>query len=510
MGKIRLSEYEEFESKYRNLKKIFEKIDNYFDLDAYKIKFKEIEKKLEEINNGKNTQEDLNYGSYTKTINKITEEINKEYMPYYEIHLLSIHIEELINGIDETNYNDLKKVCIELIDCINSVQYKNKDDIKEIFAEAYKTIYKSLCYESVFDRDEICKYVKLINRESINENIGLLISEDIKELSEADQINIELNHRKEGLGSNYLSNDVIKKIGFLKYKDERHQFEDRRKTVAMEILDKASSFNEENDKLNNVNDERLKILKRYSSDRFGIYTKRIILFLLPVIIGFVSGHFLGKIVTDYKVTKKVYNKETKKIINDENYYDDVSYQYKMEIKMCSPWHESENSKGYDREITEWTYMDKSDSDSVDPDEVIRELDKDKKTHFEHIDVLSESDNTTEPEIIVTEYIVDKSDGVSTGKYSIFGLIFGMFGVIPFAGYHDGGKMMKDGVRLEAAKKALSKLIKRKVIKESYVKIGDKRVKLQEEIKEAKDIYGDLMDEYSLDELESVKKYIYKK
>ncbi len=507
------NKYEEFDTIRINLNRILDKVEDLFDVDYYRTEVKAIEDEINKEENIKsNKLPEIDFSKYISKLNQLTKEVNEEYLPYYEVHLLASRI-KLTNDIDEDSYLDLKNKCTMLIDCLNKIPYSRKECQKKVLKEAYEALYLSICYESTIERNSILNCIIHANKASLNENIGLIIGNDLDLLDEQDRINIELSHRNEGLGSTYLSADTIAKLGEAKFGNKKSEYKVRKQTAAMEFYDKVSDYKEEKKGLDLTKENRLKVLKHSRLKRSGIILKRFSILAIIPIVCTALGVFVGSTIDSYyHVTKKTYDKETRIEIEEESsYYEMTKDDYKMVVSSYSPWRENPNGKGYIRDVEEWTYNSYDNNKTVDPDEVIKGMRDNKKSYTETKDVLHDGDSTIEPQIIVTEYITDRNDkSVNGGIMALFGTLIAVGSIAICSVYKSSYEYARDNDVLKEIKNDIKRLIKRKVIKESYVEIGNERVKLQEEIKDIENKYGDLASAVTEEQLDDIKRYVYKK
>ena len=510
------SKYEEFESYIIALNRILKKVERIFNVSNYKKEIEKIKNEIDETQDVKKSNiPEIDYSKYVNQLCRIEKEMNEEYLPYYEIYLLSRRIECLLNDISENNYRSLKDAAIELINCLSKLKYSDKDKQQNILKEAYKAIYHAICNEFAIEKHEILECVKKTNKLSLNENLATLIEEDINNLPELERVNIELNHRNEGLGNNYLNDDAINKVSLVELQDKNDKYQARKKTAAMEFLDKAKNINEEVIGIKSIKEERQRILRRLSLKRFGIHMRKLLCYvLIPSVVACIISYFGSKDETYSKITSRTYNKDTKEQVGEEtSEYGIEHYSYKISIKRYSPWKKNKDKNGYNREVTEFVYSTNDDvGEGLNPDDVIKSLRDDIKVNVEEKEVVSEEELTNEPLYLVTEYFNDKTDTRSDRALIVFLTLFGtaFLGGPSIFGYLISDLRQSDNKKLGNIKKELSCLIKRKVIKEKRVLVGDKIVTLQEEVKNYKNKYGDITEMITPEEIESVKKYIYAK
>ena len=230
--------------------------------------------------------------------------------------------------------------------------------------------------------------------------------------------------------------------------------------------------------------------------------------LLPFVTG-AGGAFIGSIVNGSRAFKKTaisYNAKTNKIVGEpEITYDDKTYDYKIIVKVCSPWEKAEFSDGYTREVLEYEYVGKNDDKTVNVDMIIRGIEPIK--YAEGKDVLESGDSTDQKEIIVTEITNDIKDFRLTthaiAPMIVLTVLTGFIGLCVTAYLYD----KYDFGDIKAAMEDLHEAkITRKEIKESYEQIGDKIVLLQTESEKDGSEYVELLDMISPDLVKSAEKY----
>jgi hypothetical protein len=502
-------EYYEYETKVRKLKQIIEQLSTVFNMSEYEKELQSIEDEINETLNSK-IEKNPPYGICNSKLNDIIDFINEKLQIFYEIYLLSNQINSLLDDMTEDNYEKVVVLTKNLINDLVKVDITKRDDCLKIINDSYRTIYDVIVNERAIDREEILNYVVVNGDNIIKNNIGILVKEDIKKLHPIDRNDIELNYINNGIGFDFLCKDVIEKICINNKLDKRSDYDGRKRTATMEILGKIDDVDNYKTNLEKQKGDRLKIVRKSKLTRAGLRAKMSLIFLSPVILALLLGYGGSFFGPYHRVDERTYNKVTKEVISESSDYITKTPLYQVVVKSYGPWKENTEGDGYIREIIEWNYTNDESTETVDPDDIIKMLDKDKTVSTETKDILNESDKTTEPRITVTEYITDKQDSRPHPFPTIsFGLVGALFGLLIIAVYHDNKHINIDRNNLREIKYKLANIIDRKVIKRSYVTLGDKKVMIEEEIKNVENKYGDITSEITEEQVEKVKKYLSK-
>ena len=500
--------YEEFEANVISLKKIFEKLDGIFNIEYYKGLLSDVEKEVANIENSKVALEEIDYTEFAKKLNKITRDIDIEYLPYYEVYLYTTYLNELVNTMNETNYDQLKKTAIDLINGLSVLTYSKKIDQKKVLTEAYKSLYEVICNEEIINRDDVLQYIKSKNKVSINENISLLIKNDLELLPKINQVEIELKYRNEGLGYDYLSSDVIKEIALTKFEDKRKEFELRKQEVTSHLVSEIQEVNSKRSKLDNIKETRAIKSKEISKKGRKISIRIISAALAPILL--TSGAVLlsAKRARFKKMHKTSYILETKEVINSSEYYSSDN-KNEMYIYKYGEWKETEDG-GYIRDVTRWYYSPR-DGEEVNVEDIVSDLFGSKKVYTEEKKSLRQEDNIDTSKIYVTQYIVDNNDTKPDGiTMFLLGLIIFLFSSSIPGVYFSSDSFRESLEIFKRTKAAFKDMVNWKEIKTRYAKIGDEEFRIQEEYKDVTKTYGDLLDSLDENDVALVKKYINKK
>ncbi len=138
------------------------------------------------------------------------------------------------------------------------------------------------------------------------------------------------------------------------------------------------------------------------------------------------------------------------------------------------------------------------------------MENNKKVEHEKKSVLFEDDITDRDQIIVTEIIPDIDNSIPSPLLMIvLVLLFSFMGVLVTAGLSN---LLDVDTPIEDIKKfkdELKNVVKWQVIKEEYINIGNKIVKVQEECKDVEDRFAGVETEITPELIETVKKYVHK-
>lgn len=498
----------DLKTKIVELKQILSNLHSIFDISKYQIEYDKIK---DTIYDTKKKLDSNEYASAYKRLEEIKKTLEKEYLPFYKVHLLSSYINSKILKMNENNYDDVEKKVQELINGVDSILKSNDnlDNHKEkILHDAYLAIYHSLINEAMIEKGtilHICNQAKI--HETIKFGIGQILKEELNKFPEEEVVDVAIDHVDEGFGYNFFSIDTIKKVGFSLLGEKNEEYALRKKSAIELALDERDKIIQEKKDL--VLKKRRNVIKKRKllSKIAKVRLKMISIFVLCPILGAFIGGIIGTTAKQHKQSTKVYNKVTNEIVSEEEEYVYSKYVYKANIKKYTPWYENPNGLGYFRNVEEWEYLDENQTDGISIDEILKAVER-KDMYSEFKDILYEDDNTTEDTIYVTETIVDNNDYKTDESLFLLSVIF--FGILgataPLVYVADIGNYYRiDKNRIKEALEELEKTIKWKTIKESYVQIGEKTVKLQEE-------YDSIVNKYDAKEFDEdvgkeVKKYL---
>lgn len=515
--------YSEYQSRVIKLNNMFSKIGQLLNVSYYKNKFIEIQDKVKELENAKIEQDNVDYKDFYYELGELISGLNNNYMPFYEIHLLTNRIENIVDSLNEDNYNEIKNLSIELINCVYQFVSCKEKDKQEILDKAYMALYEVICLEASIDKCEVYSKIKEFNNDKgtcIEEKIGLLMREDLECLPEDELLDIELNHRNSALDFNFFSSDVINKIVSLRYPEEQKAYLERRSSATAELLSNMDKIKTQKDNIEKEKREKLSIVRKLSGKLALAHLKVCSLLMIPIV-AFVSTWSLGgKLFKHTTTTRNAITNE--QLGNQEDSYALHDNKYVALVKVCSPWRENEKG-GYIRDVVEYTYKDKDNTEGINYEEIIKSVQASKK-YTEKKDILYENENTTDQEVFITETVEDSDDykdnivgSVGIELLVLFGLYILDFMISAVSDDEfEYVEFTSDQIRelLSIAKeyrKEFKGRITRKVIKERLATIGDKFVKLQEEYQTVSNRFGSsyTVNEVAPSEIQNIKKYIKK-
>lgn len=165
---------------------------------------------------------------------------------------------------------------------------------------------------------------------------------------------------------------------------------------------------------------------------------------------------------------------------------------------------------------EVTYTSTELSENIDFEELLKSINN-RSQYLQKKNKLDSSDSMTEPEMVVTETVVDKNDSYPHVEAIVLLPLVGLviLGIIDCVLYHfdkDYFAKLKETYRdIKDDKRNLRKekkgKITRKVIVKRLTEIGNKTVELQEEYTEAIDKYGDIENKIDPELIQDAKRYV---
>ena len=435
--------YQKYDAMVKNLEGIFNKINKIFDISEYK---KELDKIIDDASNDSSFSnkmlyegmqldyESLIYDSYIKRLYELQEKIENNLMPLYEIYLLTSKISIQIRNINSDNINEVIEQTLKLVTAINNLRNNLNDQEKGLVNNAYQAIYNVILYEEIFERNDVFNYIMKLNNSSIKENIARLLAKDLNKLSQEDIIDEELKGiNTEGLGYDYLTLDVIKKVALKTVGETNSEYQERKRDAILEI-------NKKNNRLiskRNALEEELKnnkgLIKNLRVNKALLISKACSIVLVPVIT-ISAGCLIGKAksdkITEYKTITRTVDLNTGNVIGDISYeYDDKVTTYAATVLVCDPWRKNPVGEGYVRNVKAYDYVSSSNTPFIattgDSQEGIhdtnRKVDSNIKFKYQYTeatDTLKIGENTTDKSTLVIETYQDKSDSRISTKYII--------------------------------------------------------------------------------------------
>lgn len=435
--------YQKYDAMVKNIEGIFNKINQLFDISEYK---KELDKIINDASNDSSFSnkmlyegmqldyESFIYDNYIKRLDDLQKKIENELMPLYEIHLLISKINIGIKNISSDNIDDVIDQTLKLVSSINNLRNNLNEQEKELVNNAYIVIYNVILHEEIFERNDIFNYIMKLNNSSIKENIARLLARDLNKLSQEDLIDEDLKGiTTEGLGYDYLTLDVIKKVSLKTIGETNSEYQERKRAAILEV-------NKKNNRLitkRNALEEELKnnkgLIKNLKINKALLISKACSIVLVPVIT-ISAGGLIGKAksdkITEYKTITRTVDLNTGNVIGDISYeYDDKVTTYAATVLVCDPWRKNPVGEGYVRNVKAYDYVSSSDTPFIattgDSQEGIhdtnRKVDSNIKFKYQYTeatDTLKIGENTTDKSTLVIETYQDKSDSRISTKYII--------------------------------------------------------------------------------------------
>ena len=518
--------HKEYDSKVKNLEGIFKKIEKILDISKYKEAFLTI---TSEVNDNPNLSskmlddmhynemqldyEGFTYGVYNKKLDDLTKEIEKDLLPFYELYLLYTKINMQISDINGENIGEIILNTKSLIDTLNSLNTHNIKDKNNIINSAYQTIYSVIMYEEIFERNDTLSYINKLNIPANKENIGRLLSQDLKNINEKDIIDEDLKNLKtEGLGYDYLNTDFIRKISRKTVGESNSEYQARKRQTIKDLSEKAEAIIlEKNVLTTNIKNNNKSIRNLYINKTF-LATRALSLVLVPILT-FGAGRAIGKSmsnkITEYQTITRTVNSDTGEIIGEQKIiYDEKETTYVATVTAYTPWRKNPTGVGYVRNATAYEYIapENIEEGYHATTEDLENNVLEKYKYVESKDTLEETDSTTESTILITETYQDKNINRKSTKYiiplSITGSVLGI--VIDII------LMMLGVCNLEKIKKIFEKLnndikkykLSNKEIKDRLLETKNEVLLLQDEYNDTVKKYGEWKDEPIYSELDT--------
>lgn len=425
--------FKEYESVVKNIRGIFEKIGSILDINDFKAELDDIQT---EVLNDKSidsempsTEMQLEYESmvlapYISRLKELTERLEKECLPFYELYLLSSKIGIQLSKISEDNISSIIDSTRELLDSLNELNSHNEPDKNHIIDQAYDVIYSVILHEELFDRGDILEYLNRLNISANREHIGRLLSNDLSKVDREVLIEDDLKAlTSDKLGNDYLSREVIKRITNITVGNENSEYKERRRKaiedIKEEVIDLANEKKNLTDKLsaNKSSIRNLRIRKSIQIARLAS------LVLIPVVI-ISAGNKIGKNksekITEYRSVTRTVDYDTGKMLGDVEYsFDEEKSPYVATVLSCTPWRKNPAGIGYIRNVTTYEYVAPEDTEEnhrINAYDLENNV-KEKYTYIETKEELDGSDSMNDMSILITESYPDGETRPST-KYII--------------------------------------------------------------------------------------------
>ena len=481
----------DFETYIEKVKEVNDLLANSSDIEKeqYVSKLDSIEKetrlliaKGEDANGG--------FGKSIKKLDEMIKSINERKDNSYLFSLCVDSVKEIIDTIDENNYDEVKTIVFRLIDNMN----QNNSD------EAYNLIYKSLLNEEIIGECEILDHLLYCKNQSLTQKIHQLIKEGINTLPTEQKINIEMNYR-----GTFLNTAILKIIAVSVLKTKNEEYENRKQTVLMDVLKQRDAIVSKKNKLAREYDfDKRRIITDLLGSLLRIARKSPgVLIPIFILIGAVYGGM--QIKKSYKYDQTSYYLNTKKIISEDSFYSEDKSNYLITVKRYSPWMKSTFSDGYYREALEYQCYELDDDVEVpDIDTILSSITPRYYTQTKM--ELEETDSMEDEVIVVTEQFRDRNT-VRPG-YAV-AIIFGMLACVVDAGIFSAlkdDKYFHDKDFIFYKNDFASTRVHIKHIKEEYVEVGRNILKLQNEVSNKTMKYSELVSVIDPELLKSAKKY----
>ena len=364
------------------------------------------------------------YDKYTNRLDILTKKMEKEALPFYEIHLLCDTVKSNLKNINGDNISNVIDNTKVLINSINRLNTHNTKEKNKIIDKSYKTIYSVILYEELFDRSDIFDYIKKINIPVNIENIGRLLTNDLKKLDKQDLIDEDLkNIKTEGLGYDYFDRKIIKKISNKTVGEVNSEYQERKREAIYDIERKVSRLNEDkNNELKSLNRSKNNLKVLYKKKRI-LVSKMFSLLLVPVVT-ISAGYGIGKTssekITEYKTITRTIDANTGNLVGEiEEEYDENATTYVATIIEQRPWKVNPNG-GYTRTIIAYEYITPENVEEgfhVTSSDLANNI-VEKYRYIEAKETLDSTDSTKESTILITETYQDKSINRKSSKYTM--------------------------------------------------------------------------------------------
>ena len=435
--------YQKYDAMVKNIEGIFNKINQLFDISEYK---KELDNIINDASNDSSFSnkmlyegmqldyESFIYDNYIKRLDDLQKKIENELMPLYEIHLLISKINIEVKNISSDNIDDVIDQTLKLVSSINNLRNNLHKQEKELVNNAYIVIYNVILHEEIFERNDIFNYIMKLNNSSIKENIARLLARDLNKLSQEDLIDEDLKGiNTDGLGYDYLTLDVIKKVSLKTICETNSEYQERKRAAILEVNKKKNRLITKRNALEEELKNNKGLIKNLKINKALLISKACSIVLVPVIT-ISAGGLIGKAksdkITEYKTITRTVDLNTGNVIGDICYeYDDKVTTYAATVLVCDPWRKNPVGEGYVRNVKAYDYVSSSDTPFIattgDSQEGIhdtnRKVDSNIKFKYQYTeatDILKIGENTTDKSTLVIETYQDKSDSRISTKYII--------------------------------------------------------------------------------------------
>lgn len=510
----------------KDLEGVIEKISTLFDITHYIEKLNDIDTRAtNEITNSPKLpfegmqldSEGFMFDKYIKEIEALKEEIEKKYLIYYKINLLTINLEKTLKGeIKLDNIGKFIEDAILLINRINEIISNNIGDetsnnliADRIVNNAYHIVYKVLKYEELFERHDIFEYLNEKGLKVNKEIISRIITKDIKD----NNINLEDELRRlelenidtEGLGYDYFNLEIIKEVSRLTVGKVNKEYQKRRQQAIDSLVQKAEFLSQENDHLTHKKAENNAVIRKKQIASLAIAGWLVLSSSLPISLGF-AGYKWGKSKSDkidlYQTTTCTRDLATGEIIGEkEIIFDEVETTYVATIKECGPWRTNPTGNGFIRDIITYEYIT---PEGIDDGHRITEYKVGenaikKYTYTEMKEELDDTDSKNDTVILITETYQDKSVTTKSKKFILpFTLLGSVVGIAATIALNMLTNLGFDGTTRELERLSSSindYKLDNQQIDEQLQRLVQKSNELMQQKKDIEHNFGSIKDEF---------------
>lgn len=503
--------HEEYDAKVKNLEGIFKKVRGLFDVKKYEQELANIIAEVESNEELKKEREyfqtDITYSilkGYIDRVDSIVEKLNEDYVPFYEIYLLSSKIDSMLSNVTADNIDEIISDTKALLEAMRKLNHEGKPERIKVIEDAYRTVYGVILHEEEFELSVILDYIKDKNSNIDRENLGRLIEKDINKLDIKDVFAEELEGiHKDGLGYDYLSKDFVSKLSKKVVGNPNSLYQERKRESIRRIADKAQDLQREKNRVVAKRELTKKELKNLRITMTKVYAKLLAFVLIPVMTysaGKGIGRAISNNITEYQAITRTINAETKQIVDGpEITWEEQNTAYVASVIVKTPWRKNPAGVGYIRNATVYEYItpdDVSDDYHISVEDLEGNV-LEKYGYIEPKDTLDATDSMTDVEVLITETY----KGNETRKSSKFvwpgaivGLVSGLIIQVIL-----GILLSQNGIGINEIKMLLGELDEKirdkklttKELTEEILKIKEKAMVLVTE-------HNDVVKKYNLD------------
>lgn len=486
--------YDIYMSKLADLILLINPLEKFVEINDFRKELKLVTKDVEEKENGKSA---VDYRPFIKRIDLLTKLFRKYYQPLLRLFSSIDAIDKRIDGMDENNRLEITKVNWELLNFLDKIKFPNEELKKISIEKTSEVLYKSIIHEAAFDKYTTFNHIMGFKTPTY-QYIKEYIFKDAKNIPYGEH---DLNTLKEmgGALDNTITPHLIKGIALKTLKAESDAFIDRKRTVAMDLLNEHDNLIKEKKELDEEKNERRTKIRNLRIRLAGVRLLLLSYVIVPVI-AFTGLSFLGgNVLRNYKTTKRVYNGITNENIENEEVTYTRTDLYRINIKKYDKWQENKYGPGYIRYFEEYEFSSNKEIEDITLNDIM--VSANYKNGYTETRLSIPDDLDKKPEIIVTETIQDRTDSKAGNLGIGLGIGVALIGLITY-GAMKGAKDFNYRKSDERdIKTDLKNIVKWKVIKERYAKLGKKEVLLKEEQEKALDLYniskdfnGEMFDE----------------